>query len=124
MDKAFSINEEDWNYTDAAEALQALADEDRLVEGAIYYESDCEEAQPAKYINADQVLDHASERIYEEIGEAAEDAFTANPEAVQELDELLKAWTRKHITGRYWLCTGKPREIKVTAADVAEYSAR
>lgn len=40
----------------------------------------------------------------------------------QELDALLSAWADKHLKGQYWMCVGKPRELKVTAADVAEYA--
>lgn len=64
--------------------------------------------------NADQVLEYAGERIYEEFGEVAEDVFRVKAEVEQELDELLKALTRKQLTGRYWLCTGKRKTTCLT----------
>jgi len=122
MDKAYSINQEDWNYTDASEALQALADDDRMVEGTVYWESDVEVCPPERFLRAGCVLDQASDLIYNAVGECAEDAFVVSEEAVFELGEMLKAWARKHVTGNYWICIGEPRELRVTSADVAEYA--
>jgi len=42
MKKAYSTNDEDYLYGDAGEALQAMADDDALREGATYYEIDTE----------------------------------------------------------------------------------
>jgi hypothetical protein len=120
-DKCYSTNNEEFNYTEAGEALQALEDDGRLVEGTVYYECDCEPVAMTRYLKADRILDWAGEQIYDEIGEVAEDAFSTNGAAEAELDALLSAWASKHITGQYWRCIGKPREIKVTADDVQEY---
>ncbi len=122
MDKAYSINQEEWGYTKAGEALEALRDDDRLVEGQVYWESDTEAVQPEKYLSVESLLEDAEDRMYDELGEVAEDAFSVSVAAKLELHELLKEWTRKHIAGRYWICTGKVREVRVTAADVAEYA--
>jgi len=122
MEKAYSTNGEEYSHTDAGEALQAMADDDALHEGATYYEIDTEAVQLADYLRADRMLEDAEERLYDDIGEAAEDAFAANREAMDELSSLLSVWAEKHLTGHYWKCVGKPRELKVTAADVAEYA--
>lgn len=122
MEKAYSTNDEEYNYTDADGALQAMADDDALHEGATYYEIDTEAVRLADYLRADLILEAAEERLYDDIGEAAEDAFVADKEAMDELSSLLSAWAEKHLSGRYWKCVGKPRELKVTAADVAEYA--
>ena len=122
MEKAYSTNGEKYRYTDADEALQAMADDDALHEGATYYEIDTEAVQLADYLRADRMLEAAEERLYDDIGEAAEDAFAANKEAMDELSSLLSAWANKHLSGHYWKCVGKARELKVTAADVAEYA--
>ena len=122
MKKAYSTNGEEYNYADADEALQAMADDDAMHEGATYYEIDTEAVQLADYLRADIMLDDAEEQLYGDIGEAAEDAFAANKEAMDELSSLLSVWAEKHLTGHYWKCVGKPRELKVTAADVAEYA--
>lgn len=122
MDKAYSINQKEWGYTEAGEALEALRDDDRLVEGQVYWESDTEAVQPEKYLSVESLLEDAEDRMYDELGEVAEDAFSASVAAKLELHELLKEWTRKHIAGPYWIRTGKVREVRVTAADVAEYA--
>ena len=122
MEKAYSTNDEDYRYGDAGEALQAMADDDALHEGATYYEIDTEAVQLADYLRADRILEAAEESLYDDIGEAAEDAFAANAEAMAELSSMLSAWAEKHLSGHYWKRVGKARELKVTAADVAEYA--
>lgn len=122
MDKAYSTNGEEYRHTTLGEALQELADDDRLAEGAIYYEMDCEGVGVERYMRAAVILEQAGEQIWDEIGDAADDAFVVSREAEAELDALLKGWADRHITARYWRCVGKPRELKVTAADVAEYA--
>jgi hypothetical protein len=119
MDKCYSTNNEDFNLTEAGDALDALANKGRLVTGEIYYECDCEPVVIASYLTADRILEQAGEQIYDDIGEAADDAFSASPEAKAELDAFVTAWTEKHIRGHYWRCVGPSREIKVTAADLA-----
>lgn len=122
MEKAYSTNGEEYSYTDAGEALQAMADDDALHEGATYYEIDTEAVQLADYLHADRMLEAAEDRLYDDIGEAAEDAFSASNEAMAELSALLSAWANKHLSGHYWKCVGKARELKVTAADVAKHA--
>ena len=123
MEKAYSTNDEDYCYGDAGEALQAMADDDALHEGATYYEIDTEAVQLADCLRADRILESAEESLYDDIGEVAEDAFAANKEAMDELSSLLSAWAEKHLSTRLWKCVGSSRELKVTAADVAEYGA-
>lgn len=123
MDKAYSINDEEFNYDDASEALQALADYGELVEGRVYYEIDTKPVSLADYLAADRVLEFASEQVYDDIGEAAEDALYAGKEAEAEWNAFVTAWAEKHLSTRLWKCVGSSRELKVTAADVAEYGA-
>ena len=123
MEKAYSTNDEDYRYGDAGEALQAMADDDALHEGATYYEIDTKAVQLADYLSADRMLEAAEERLYDAIGEAAKDAFAATSEAMDELSALLSAWAEKHLTGHYWKCVGQARELKCTATDVAKYAA-
>lgn len=123
MDKAYSTNDEEYNYTSAAEALQALADDDQLEVGRFYYEMDCKPATTSRYLSADRILENAQEQILDDIGDAADDAFLASKEAEAELDGLLDAWATKHLRVRdYWECVGKSRVLKVTAEDIAEYA--
>ena len=121
-DKAYSINQEDWNYRDIGDVFDALDCDGNMAEGAIYYESDCEPIALESYMSAGALLDLAQENLWSEIGEAADDAFAVSDEAVKELDDLLDTWTRKHITGTYWRCTGKVRELRVTAEEAAGYA--
>lgn len=121
MEVAYSTNGEEFIYMTASEALEALASAELLTEGYTYYEHDVEIAPFSRYLCAENVLEAAGDKMYEEIGEAAEDAFYATDEAVKELNALLDQWADKHLNGVYWRCVGEERELHVTAADVAEY---
>lgn len=123
MDKCYRIDGSELNYTDACDALQGLSDDGRLFEGSVYYECDCEEVAMTRYLRADVILEHASEAIYDEIGEASEGAFMVSGKAEKELDDFLADWAKKNLSGTYWRCIGRPREIKVTSDDVAAFSA-
>lgn len=123
MDKAYSTNDAEFNYDSAADALQALADDGELVEGRNYYEIDTAPVSLAEYLEADRILENAGEWIYDDVGEAAEDAFHASKEAEAEWNAFTAAWAEKHLTGRYWKCVGASRVLTVTAEDVAEYGA-
>ncbi len=122
MDKAYSTNDEDFNYQDASDALQALADDGELVEGRIYYEIDTAPVNLAEYLEAERILENAAEWIYDEVGEAAEDAYNVSKEAEAEWNALTAAWAAKHLTGRLWKCVGTSRTLAVTAEDVASHA--
>ena len=122
METAYSTDDEDFSYTDVSELLQALADDGELVEGRIYYEADTEQASLTDYLKAERVLENAREWIHDQVGEAAEGAYHASEAAEAEWDAFVSEWAAKHLPVRYWRCVGRSREIKVTAADVAEYA--
>lgn len=121
-EKAFSINGDDFPYLDPADALQALADDGRLVEGTVYYEVDIEEMPLSYYLRPSLILDYANDAIYDDIGEAAEGAFDASKQAEEELRSLIADWCTKHLGGgNYWRCVGPTRQLTVTADDVADH---
>lgn len=122
MDRKFSTDGEMFDYDDAAEAMQALDDSGELEIGRAYYSTEFEPVDLAHYLDADAALETAQERLYDEIGEAAEDAYDASKEAIDELSNLMKAWAAKHFKDRgYWRAVGKTTEHHVTAEDIAKF---
>jgi hypothetical protein len=120
MKKAYSVNDEEFNFDEPGGALQALADDGLLTEGGIYYEIDVEDIDLSHYLHSHRILEFAAESIGDEVGEAAEDAFQASQAAHDELNAFTKAWCEKHFAGeRYWRCKGRSREVYVTADDIA-----
>jgi len=119
MDICYSINEEDFNLTSVGDVLDALDDEGWLEEGAAYWEADCRRMQASDVFSVEQVLEGMGERLYEEVGEIADDYPAVPPEAKAELKAFLTAWVEKHAPpNQYWLVIGKPREKRVTADDL------
>lgn len=119
-EKAYSIDGENFTFDSPDEAMQAMYDDERLIEGAVYYEIDIEDVVLADYLKADRILESANESLHDDIGEAAEYSFNPSREGHDELNALLAVWCEKHLSGeRYWRCRGKDRELVVTAEDVA-----
>lgn len=110
-------------HDDFDDAMDALYNEARLEVGAIIYEADTETVDLGDYVadGIDYLLESADDSIGESCG--FEDPVFDNitPEARKELDTLLRDWTAKHITGRYWTVVGRVRERTVTAEDIAAY---
>lgn len=119
-DKLYGIDEEYLSFETEYEALDALYADMRLGVGASYYSADAVPADLAKYINegVDRLLEDADEAIAEDLG-LEDPVFVVGLAAMTELRTLLKEWTNKHITTRYWRCENV-REHKVTAEQVAE----
>lgn len=117
-DRCYSLNDEEYRYTELGELFDAMDSEGIFEVGQIYYEMACEIVTPEEFIHVDLVLDSANDDAWSELGECAEDMFDASKEAVDELAALLTEWTRKHITGTYWRCVGKAIEHTVTEEDV------
>lgn len=122
MEKAYSTNDEEFNYASAGEALQALADDGELVEGRSYYEIETEPVDMATRLRSRHVLEAAEEWLYEEIGDAAMDTYSVTKEAADEWDAFVEAWAAKHISARCWRCVGHSKRLEVTADDVAEHA--
>lgn len=119
MDICYSINEEDFNLTSVEDVLDTLDDEGRLRVGEVYYEADCRRMVADDVFSVEQVLEDMGERLYEEVGEIADDYPAVTPDAKAELKEFLFAWVEKHANpNQYWLVVGKPREKRVTADDL------
>lgn len=115
----YSINDEEFSYETAWDAMDALECHGRLDVGAIYFEVDSEPVDLAEYLDADWLIEDAEQRAYDDIGECAEDAFSVSKEATAELEAALKSWAAKHLPSGYWRCVGKSREMRVTAEDIA-----
>lgn len=123
MEKAYSINDEEFNFDDPWDAMDELNRAGNLVEGAVYYEIDTKRVDPLEFLRAERILEEAEERLYDAIGEAAEDFYSVTTGAAAELDALLGEWAKKHLSDRHaWRCVGKSRELKVTAEDVASHA--
>lgn len=120
MKKRYSTNDEDFRYDSVEEVLQALADDDLLHAGQVYYEADCQPLTAQRLLNAAQVLERAYEIGHDMIGEEGwDDPFLVNEDAETELQLLLVAWAAKFVNlSRYSEIVGKTRKITVTEADL------
>lgn len=118
---SYSVDNELFPHESASEAMDELAGDDLLFVGAEYYSCEFEQIDLAKeFLNASWILEYAEERLYDEIEESAEDAFPVSGEAVIELDEILSAWCKKHITRKCYRVVGKSTRHEVTAEDLED----
>ncbi|WP_315809415.1 hypothetical protein [Pseudomonas sp. C9-3] len=121
----YSLNDEDYVYTDLFTLMSEMEDADYLQEGAEYWESDFRVALPKDAISVEHILECADERLFDEVGEIYENDFSyASPAAKLELLDLLNAWCDKHINlSSYSVLTGKARKKSITAEEVEQYRA-
>ena len=119
MKTYYSTDDENYCHETPGDVFDALYSEGRLVAGAIYWEADFLLMEPQQALNAAQVLEEADERGYELIGEVWDNPFSVPRDAQMELQNLLDAWAAKHVdVSRYYTMSGKPRQLKVTDADL------
>jgi hypothetical protein len=119
MDICYSTNDEDYNLTSVGDVFDTLDSEGRLEVGTVYYEADFRRMTAGDVVSVEQVLDDMGERLYEEVGEIADDYPAATPEAKEELKAFLHAWVDRHANPTsYWIVVGKAREKRVTADDL------
>lgn len=121
MEKCFSTNDEDFNFTDFSELMGALKDNGDVAVGATYYEADFRHITGSDLVSVDRLIEDMEERLYDEVGECAEGGLDVSDEAAKELEAFLVQWAEKHTDlGRFYKILGKSREMKITEADLAD----
>ena len=127
MEKRYSLNDEDFCHEDRCDVMTELLDIGKLCIGHVYYEVDIEPCDVGQFLYAEDVLEQADQRLYEEIGEVADSEYqSVSAEGKDELSILLLEWEKKWVLrGRltsYWKAVGKSRECVVTFDDVTTHS--
>ena len=118
----YSTDNENFSYDDFDSLLDAMADNDALHAGAVYFEADARTMTPDDIIgDCESLLERWDELLYEEVGEEADNPFIVLPAAAkQELADLIRGWMEKHVDLSNWaVFVGKSRECVLTAADIA-----
>ena len=120
MNKCYSRNGEEFNYTELADLFEEMAGDGDLQEGAEYWEAEAHAAEPAHFFDAEDIIENAAERAYEEGGDYAEGFGDVSKEAIAELQELLSAWANKHCSVNFYT-VHNAKKLTVTAEQAAEY---
>lgn len=121
MEKCYSTNDEDFKFTDFSDLIDELESNGDLAVGATYYEADFRRVTAKDLVSIDRVVEDMDERLYDLVGEAAEDGIDVSNEAEKELEAFLVQWVDKHADiRRYYTIVGKSREIKITAEDIPD----
>lgn len=121
LEKCYSINDEDFNFTSVGDLFDHLDSEGELVEGRFYYEADCRRIKPSGLVSAESVIETIGYAMWEEVGEIADCYPDVTTEAKSELQELLDAWLIKHADpSNFWQTVGKSRVVAVTEQDVID----
>lgn len=114
MNKVYSLDNENFNFSSLDELFNDLASDGLLNVGQVYYSADSETFNPLKYIKVDNILENLDERMYDDLGECYNyDMICASVEAKKELETLMKYWVEKHIKMNYWTIKGKSVECTV-----------
>lgn len=119
LEKIYSTNNEDFRHTDFSELLAALEDDGELKIGTVYYEADFKRIAVTELVSAPLVIEQMEERLYDLVGECAENGITQKEGAEKELKALLADWAEKHTNlSTFFRIVGKSREMRITTDDL------
>lgn len=109
---------EDFAYGDVSGVLQALADEDRLTEGAVYYSARFVRLAARDIVFAEHIIESLNDAAADVAGDRWE--YVAPPKtAINELQSLIETWAAEYMPlGAFYRSVGGVKEIRVTAEDV------
>lgn len=114
-----------WGYADSRKTERwtgsevsreaAIAEGRKLYPGQDFWICSGTKCEPARFMpDADWIVEDASNRAAEEVGEVAEDWPPSAPkEAMAELDAFLEAWAEKHMPCEFWLADGEAELIEL-----------
>lgn len=116
--EAWSTNNEDFRYSSLEDLINSNSGE--LAVGQIVYVGDGRKPKLSEFCNADDVVELMQNRGYD-IGDEYANGFMddISPEAIQELDDLLKSWMEKHVTINFYT-VHDVREYALTKEDLQE----
>ncbi len=114
--ECWSANDEDFD----SDTLDELLDRnDHLRPGDVVYVGESRHPDPAKYMDADGVLDEVASQGYDDGGKYAEDyPGEVSEEAKSQLNGFLRSWLRTHCAPSFY-SVPKSRPYTLTAADFA-----
>jgi hypothetical protein len=116
VELCYSLDGESYNFESLLEAITAMH---QPTEGCIVHVGEKKEHDPASFFDADDILESAGERAYDEGGEWADDWPDVTPEARTELDDFLTAWFRKHATCHFYTVVNV-KEYAITEQDLID----
>lgn len=121
-EKCYSLNGEDYNYTDLGEALTTLGDDsvNGLQVDMTYYAGDSRKRAPSFYFSMDSLLENMGEAANDEAGEYADDFPDMSKEKQAELQSIISNWLDRNVEVSFFTVKN-PTTVKVTAQDVADF---
>ena len=122
MQKCYSVDDENFCYTEFSDVLDELYCSGDLQVGAVYYEANFERIDPTDIISTRNIIEDMDCCLYDLVGEAAEDGIDVDVEAENELEAILIDWLNRHsYISRYYTISGKSIEKKITEDDVKDF---
>ncbi len=117
----YSIDGEEFLYSDFEDLLYQLDSEGCLEPGEVYYEADAVELTIDRCLDIDNILDQADDVAYDFVGELYDSEFSdVSEDAKKELLDLMTAWAKKHVSiAGYLHIVGKIRERTITVDDLS-----
>ena len=100
MKTFYSTDNVEFQYETFGDLLDSLEGETESVIGLEYYSAGVKEVDLSEYLSSDWILESADDYLYDNIqNDDGWDLFqSATKDAKQELRDLLKEWTLKHLS--------------------------
>jgi hypothetical protein len=113
MTKVYSRDDEWFDY----EELHTLVNDNELVVGDTVYEGEAVAVQAGKLFDACDLMECIGERMYDQVGEAADDWPCLNSDERSELGKDLEALIEKHFKHSFYKVVNV-QERKITKEDL------
>ena len=121
----YSLNDKEYLASEPEEIFDVLFSNDELTVGAKYYECQFRSLNMLDCMDANLLLDNASNSAYDLVREEIvfDNQFDdVSEEAKKELNEFLETWAGKYLKlGRFYISAGKSKELFVTEEDIDNY---
>lgn len=115
--KVYSVNDEDFNYTEISDLLN---DYPELEVGSVIYLAEAKKPTIESLVDADDIIDLMIDRAYDYGGEYAESwcfDVSMQKNAKKTLNESIKRWAKKYLPAVDFYTVGKSDEYVLKEED-------
>jgi hypothetical protein len=118
--KCYSLNDEDFVYSDLAELLHDLDASGDLRTGVEYFEAECYKEPASYFFSIEDVFDGMRDRALDHAGEYADGWLDSVPkEKLDELESVISKWLDENVDVDFYK-VGKSTRKHVSMEDVID----
>lgn len=99
----YSVDENNFNFETVADVFDFLIEQGEFSEGAVYYSITQTKADLTEYLKTDSMFEAAEARMFYESNASGEGVLDVSQQALDELQDQVTQWVRKHCKKEHWV---------------------